>query len=176
MSIPGSTRGYWHRYNVASNDTASTVGATLGALVDDANGQNKAFAVKRCRNIEIGAWGVGSDNDTYVVTAVGFDAGVNGLFGVGRTLWVATHTFGTTTSVNIDPLTGAAAASTTFRAADTIAFTTQNTSVSVYDGSGANGYARLVYDPLDHEYVFHYITSISGITGAYLIARHLRGA
>lgn len=158
-----------HRSNVTGADTSSVVGATLGLLIPENSAQttlNKAFLTEGVRNLEVRVFGVGADNDSCVIQVVGFTQPVadGKTYPKGASLLTATATVGTSTSANINPITGVAVAATTFRETDTFTVSAANTAYVAYDAAGSNGQSRLVIDPLAFTYIYVYITTLTGLT------------
>lgn len=162
---------YHHRYLVpqaakANVETASLTSATLRAV---SAGVNTPFDPMGSRNVKVRVF-LGADtaqsiaDKTVTLTCVGVPrkTALEVAQPKGRTLFVATFTAGTSLVQNVNPITGATAATTDYREADTIDVSEPYTGYRVLDGTedgsgGNDSEAVLEFDPMGMT-VYCYIT------------------
>jgi len=173
-----ASRLIYHREGVASADTIDLSETAREALGQRTNAPNNLAETFGAPQMELRLWGDGNDDGTCLVTVVGFpmapnqpeasDRGKNGP--KGCKLMEATFKVGTSTSVNVNPITGDPVSATTFRETQEIVVTvgpplTAFTGYNLYDEGEDNGQSRMYFDPLGFPLIYVFITAFAGTIG-----------
>lgn len=156
---------------------ASTLidGASLGAIVhpDSFSAVNYAFDTMHVRNVEAMMFGVHAANDTCVASCIGFNGPIAAkAYQKAALLWTATWKLGLSSGAPWKD-DSVWASGTTFLQADTITITVQNTGITLFDASDADGQAGMMWWPRGFRYNHIFVTTLTGITDCRFTVRRV---